>query len=214
VSRLWIRLVFTLIVCCGACCAQWELGLLGGGAMASVGTSISNGTAGSANSGFKEGFVGGALLGSDSNDHWAGEVRYLYRSGDAKLSSGSSEATFAAYQQIVHFDLLYHFQKRSSKVRFFVAAGGGGRFMSATGSGSAYQPLSEIAILTHGRQTVGVIDAGAGVKFKIGSRLSFRIEAHDYLSPAPSTVIAPVPGAKSSGWMSDIMPLAGLSYNF
>ena len=210
-----LRGLCILALACGSCAAQWELGGFGGFAT-TVGSSVTNAAGVSADSGFKSSWVGGAVFGNDSNDHWGGEVRYFYRAGDAKLSSGSTEATFAANQQFVSFDLLYHFQKRSAhpKARFFIAGGGGGRFIDGTGQGTAVQPLSDIAILTQGRETLGVVDFGAGVKVRMGKHTQFRVEVHDYMSPASTKVIAPVPGAHTSGWMQDIVPSAGISYTF
>jgi hypothetical protein len=59
-----------------------------------------------------------------------------------------------------------------------------------------------------------LVSVGAGVKVSMGKRLLLRVEFRDYMSPFPTQVIAPSPGAKLGGWMHDLLPQAGVSYSF
>jgi hypothetical protein len=54
---------------------------------------------------------------------------------------------------------------------------------------------------------------GGGVKFNIAKSTTLRLEVHDYLTPFPSKLIAPVSGSVG-GWLQDIVVSAGISFSF
>ncbi len=171
------------------------------------------GPAGSADAGLHNGGAVGVLFGQDMFEHWGGEVRYLYRAGSLKLSSGGTTASFAARTHIVHYDFLAHFSSRESYVRPFVAFGAGVRVWQGVGRESSAQPLGQFGALTSTIETLPMGDVGAGVKFNM-RKLQFRVEARDYVSGAPNKVIAPAPGMTLNGWLQDIVGLAALSYRW
>jgi hypothetical protein len=59
-----------------------------------------------------------------------------------------------------------------------------------------------------------VIDAAVGVRVKYQNRVELRFEVRDYMSPAPSQVIAVAPGASLSGWFNDIVASGSIGYSF
>jgi len=197
----------------GAFAQQWNLGVLGGFAYAPTLT-VTNGSA-TASSGFRNGPVLGAFFGEDNAGHWGGEVRYLYRGSDLTLTSGSVNTRFTAHSQLVHYDFLFYpTSTRESRVRPFAAFGAGMRFVQATGVESATQPLGRFAALTATRESLPTGDFGLGVKVQLTSKAQLRFEARDYLSPAPEKVIATAPGARTSGWLNDVMGIASIAYSW
>jgi len=191
---------------------QWEVGAIGGyGFTPSLTVKA---PAGSATTGFNNGPVAGAFGGNDSNEHWSGEVRYLYRYSDLNLSSGSTTLNFGGHTQIITGDILGHLRPRSARIRPFVALGGGMKIINGTGAESASQPLGNIAALTHTQEVHPVGDVGIGVKVNLSTHVRLRFEVHDYMSPPPGKVITPAPGGSIGGWMNDIQALVSISYAF
>ena len=99
-------------------------------------------------------------------------------------------------------------------VRPFVAAGGGVKWYSGTGTEQVYQPLSNIAVFSDVRDMRPLVSVGAGVKFNIAKSALLRLEIHDYLTPFPSTLIAPVSGSTVGGWLQDFVASVGISFGF
>ena len=121
---------------------------------------------------------------------------------------------FGGHSDLMHADFLRHFAPRESKVRPFIAVGGGVRFLAGTGTESSTQPLGNYAALTATRESLPVIDAAVGVRVKYQNRVELRFEVRDYMSPAPSQVIAVAPGASLSGWFNDIVASGSIGYSF
>ncbi len=209
--------VITFLLSLGAvapdCSAQkWEIGVLGGG---SINNSVSvSSPAGNGDVGFKSGPAVGAFFGS-SGRKWGGELRYEYLPGDLKVSSGGTEATYSGMAHAIHYDAIYHFASTEAAIRPFVSGGGGVKIFEGTGNPvAAGQQLSGLALLTHTYETKGLATVGGGIKAKIGSRMIFRVEVQDFITPFPRKVIAPAPGAKISGILHDIVFTAGLGIMF
>lgn len=209
----------TITICCSAvllalapaCMAQeWEVGGLGGYGF-QTGLSAKN-AAGSAATGFKSGGTWGAVGGQNMHRRLGGEIRYEFRWGDAKVSSGGQEAAFRAHAHLIHYDLLYHFADKGSKVRVFVAAGGGAKVIRGTGAEQAYQPLNQFVLLTKTREILPMASLGGGVKVRLNEWLMLRAEVRDFLTPPPQKILAPAPGAQISGWLHDIVPMVGLHF--
>jgi len=87
---------------------------------------------------------------------------------------------------------------------------GDGQTIVVTGG----QPLGRFAALTATREILPTADVGVGVKFDLKKHLRFRAELRDYISAAPSSVIAPAAGASISGIAHDILGFAGLGYTW
>ena len=207
------KLAFTGLLMAGVACAQeheWEVGAIGGFGYAPHLT-VSKGSQ-SADTGIRHGGVVGVFGGEDMYNYWSGELRYLYRFDGLKLSSGNIKApNFSAHTHIITADFLGHFRPRGSKTRPFIAFGGGAKVMVGTGIESASQPLGNFAALTATHEILPVADVGAGIKFDIHKNVRFRVEARDYISPAPNKVIAPAPGASLGGVLNDIQGMIAFS---
>jgi len=207
------RILLTLLVAGSAAYAQtYYVGVLGGYGYAPSLT-VTNST-GSADTGLKSGGVMGALLGGDTSKHWGGEVSYLYRFSDLKLSSGGTEVDFGGRTHVITGDILGYFTPKGASVRPYVSFGGGVRILVGTGTESASQPLGNYAALTATTETLAVGDFGLGVKFKLGKSTQMRVEVRDYIGPAPDKVIAPAPGAKMSSMLNDITFLVSIAYTW
>ena len=143
---------------------------------------------------------------------WSGELRYLYRFDDLKLSSGSVKAPdFSAHTHILTADFLGHFRPKESRVRPFIAFGGGAKIMVGSGIESAGQPLGNFVGLTATHEILPVADIGGGIKINLHKNLRLRVEMRDYISPVPNKVLAPAPGANLGGVLNDIQGMVGLS---
>ena len=188
----------------------WEVGVGGGGSF--FPSQTVNNPAGNATAGFNNGLAVSAWLGNNSGRKLGGELRYDYEKADLALSSGGTKATFAGRTNAIHYDFLLHLASDEASVRPFLAAGGGVKVYSGTGTESAVQPLSNIAFLTKTSETTALFSLGAGVKFNISRIAQLRLDMHDYMTPFPKNVIAPAAGSKVSGWVQDFVVMAGLSF--
>jgi outer membrane protein W len=192
---------------------KWEVGFAAGGSFLTSQT-ISN-PAGNADATRDPGLALSAWLDNNMGTGlFSGELRYDHENGDLKLSSGGTNVKFASQSNAVHYDFLYNFTSSESAVRPFVAAGGGVKWYSGTGTEQVYQPLSNIAVFSDVRDMRAMVSVGAGVKFNIAKSILMRLEVHDYLTPFPSTLIAPVTGSSVSGWLQDFVVSAGFSFGF
>jgi hypothetical protein len=189
----------------------WEIGVAAGYGF-SRDVKIESATA-QASGGLRPGFAFGVVAGNHVRSWLSGEARYTYRQNDLRLSGGGAEARFDAESHVLHYDFLFSAGKRGS-IQPFLAAGAGIRYFRGTGRESSSQALSRVAILTRTDDLRPLISLGAGIRIPLSSLLSLRVEARDYLSPFPTEVIAPVPGARTSGWLHDFVPMVGLSFTF
>jgi hypothetical protein len=83
-----------------------------------------------------------------------------------------------------------------------------------TGVESASQPLARFAALTATHEILPTAGVGVGVKIALKQHVRLRVEVRDYISAAPSGVIAPAHGLSINGISHDILGLAGLSYTW
>ena len=191
---------------------KWEVG---GGVGGSFYTSQDYKNAlGSAKAGLSDGVSASFWLGNNSGNLLGGELRYDYENTDLKLSSGATRVSFGADTHAFHYDFLLHLTPRGTRVRPYLAGGGGVKLFRGTGKEAAFQPLSSIALLTKTNEVKGLVSVGGGLKFAVARALQLRVEIHDYLTPFPKTVIAPAQGSKVGGWLQDFVALAGLSVTF
>ena len=175
--------------------------------------SVSSGAA-SGTAGFSNGVAFGALLGNQMNRWVGGEARYTYREDDLQVSSGSTKAKADAQSHALHYDVLVHLATKESAVRPFIAAGAGVKLYRGTGAEPAFQPLSNLAVLTHTTEAQPMISIGAGVKFSMSRHTLLRLDFRDYATPIPTNLLAAPPPARISGWLHDLVFLVGVSTVF
>jgi hypothetical protein len=159
------------------------------------------------------GLTASAWLANNNTEHWGGEIRYDFQQGELQLKSGGGRATFSGMSHAVHYDIHLHTTGQDARVRPFFAFGGGVKVYRGTGTEVAAQPLNNLALLTKTTDLRPMASVGAGIKVN-GRRMGFRIEAHDYMSPFPSNVIAPAMNSSVSGWIHDFVVSAGISFFF
>ena len=163
--------------------------------------------------GFQPGPSAGGLLGQNMGEHFGGEIRYLFAQNDLKLSSGSAETKFGGRAHIMNYDVLVYATGRRARVRPYAAFGGGLKRYEGTGVEQAFQPLSNLALLTKTKQTLPTADFGGGVKFHLSRNTALRVEFRDYLTEVPR-VFEASPGAKISGLLHHWVPAIGFSWTF
>src|SRR6266446_1110766 len=210
-----MKLARMLVVCAvasmpAAMAQRWEFG---GGAGGGFYTSQDvSGSAGSAAAKIQSNVAAGAWLDNNGRGRWGGEARYDYQRGALQLSSVGTQAAFGAETHALHYDILWHAAPSGTRVRPFVAAGGGVKVYRGTGTEVLFQPLSNFALLTKARNLTALVSVGGGVKIQLTSRVQLRLDLHDYLTPFPTQVITPNVGSKVGGWLHDFVPMVGLSY--
>lgn len=192
---------------------KWEVGFGAGGSFLTSET-ITN-PAGNADATRNPGLALSAWVDNNiGSGLFGGELRYDHEMGDLKLSSGGVSTTFGSQSNAVHYDFLLNFASSEAAIRPFVAVGGGVKWYSGTGTEQVYQPLSNIAVFSDVRDLRAMASVGAGVKFNIAKSTTLRLEVHDYMTPFPSKLIAPVGGSSVGGWLQDIVASVGISFSF
>lgn len=212
--RLFVRsaLIFAFATFAVCMAQQWELGGAGGYGFYKNQT-VSRGSD-QASAGFRHGFAVSAVAGHDSTRYMSGEIRYTYRDSDLKLSSGATDVRFPGEAHVVNYDVLLHATPKGSRFRPFFAFGGGIKVFRGTGQESESQPLDNLAVLTKTSELKPLVSIGGGVRYQISKHAFLRFDFRDYMTPFPTEVIAPVPGAKLSGWLHDFVPMVGISAHF
>jgi hypothetical protein len=208
-KTLQMMLVCSAALAPWAIAQSWEVGGGVGGGFYTSDTVTS--PAGSASAKILTGLAGSAWVGNTWQGRWSGELRYDYGMGDLALSQGGTKATFGAHTQQFHYDLMWHATSSESRIRPYVAVGAGVKLYQGVGAQMAYQPLSNVALLTQQQDLTPMVSAGAGVKFQISSHFQLRMDVHDYLTPFPKNVITPN-GGRVGGWLQDFVPMIGISY--
>jgi hypothetical protein len=204
--------ITTLMLAAAASCfgQQWEFGGVGGaGFLSNVNVSS---PVGSATAGFQTGGAFGGFIGQNLYPHWSGELRYVYLQNDLHISAGGANATFTGNAQVLHYDVLYHTNRKGSKMQAFVAVGGGMKIYRGTGAEAAYQPNYQYGYFTKAQQLKPMADAGVGLRFELRPGLYVRTEIRDYVTAFPTSIIAPAPGAKFGKILNDFVPTVGFSY--
>jgi hypothetical protein len=209
--RFDLRLVcaVTLLAAPAALAQKWEFG--GGAGMGFyTSTDVQNpGGAASARPG--DGLAASAWLTNDTGRVWGGEIRYDYQRGDMQLSSGGTHASFASQSHAIHYDFLLHFAPKDAHLRPYAAFGAGVKMYQGIGTEVAFQPLSQVALLTKTTDLRPMASVGFGVKMRAGKRLGLRFEVHDFMTPFPDKMIAAAQGSKVGGWVNDFVATVGVS---
>jgi len=197
---------------CAVWCQHWEVGASAGyGLYRDV--RVSNGSV-SGQTGFASGVAFGGVFGNETTRHFGGEARYTFRSDDLRVSSGSTTVRAGGQSHALHYDLLIHAAPQESRVRPFVAIGGGIKVYRGTGVEPAFQPLSGLIVLTHTTETQALISAGAGMKFRLSPRSLVRVDFRDYMTPFPGNLLARRANTQASGWVHDFILMVGISGTF
>lgn len=214
-KQVWTRAVLlgslSAALALPASAQSFEVGVLGGGAF-HFDRPVTGAATG--NAGFKPGWSAGGVLTHNTPGRWGGEVRYQFQKTDLRASSGGQSVTFAGQAHLAHYDVLLYSNTREDAVRPFVAFGAGIKGYRGTGVEQAFQPLTNVALLSQVQQWQPMLSFGAGIKWRVGNRLLMRAEVRDYVTPFPKNVVVPSPGNKIGGWLHDITPLFGISYLF
>ena len=206
-------LVLTVVILAAASAAfaqQWEFGAVGGGSLLSD-VPVS-GPAGKATAGFAPGAAFGAFFGENLYSHVTGELRYEYLQSDLRLSSGGQTAQFTGAEHALHFDIVYHTNRKESRTQFFASVGGGVKLFRGTGAPEAYQALSEIGYFTKTQAIKPMVSVGGGLTFQLAPRIFLRAEIRDFITTFPTALITPAPGMKFGSLLNDIVPLVGITY--
>jgi len=204
--------VLVFLSSCALFAQKWEVGAAGGGSFYTS-QSLTN-SPDSADATFNMAIAASAWLGNDSGKYIGGEVRYDYEASEPQLKGGGATVTFGGHSQAVHYDFIFHFTPRTSRVRPFVAAGAGIKVYQGTGQENAFQPLQDVALLTRMQDLTPMVSAGAGVKVAVTSNIQLRLEVHDFMTPFPKQVIVPNVGTTGGGWFHNIVPMFGISFTF
>jgi hypothetical protein len=189
---------------------KWEFGVgAGGGFYSSQDVRLGSSSAAAK---LKTNVAVSTWVGENISERWSGELRYSYQLGDMQLKKDSTEAVFGAETHSINYNFLLHTKPSEAKVRPFVSAGAGIKLYRGTGTEAVTQPLSQYALLTRAKDLTGVVSVGAGVKVKLGTHASLRLDVHDYMSPFPKQVITPNVGANVEGWLHDIVPMVSIVF--
>ena len=191
---------------------KWEFGGGVGGSFY-LSRDISNGSA-AASAKIDTNVASGVWLGQNLSNKWGGEIRYDYQRGDMQLSNGAVSTSFGGESHALHYDILWHVTPRDSKVRPFLAVGGGFKDYRGTGAEVQSQPLSQFALLTKGNQLEALLSLGAGVKLQLAQHFQVRLEVHDYITPFPKEIIQPNTGSHVGGVLQNIVPMLAIAYTF
>lgn len=190
---------------------SWELGVAAGYGFYKNVTATNR--VGEASVGFKPGVAFGVVAGNETNRWFGGEARYTYRQNDLKVSGEGTEARFDGEAHALNYDFVFHLARRPARVRPFLAAGAGVKIYRGTGRESAFQPLNTFVALSRTTQVTPLVSVGGGFKISLNQYMTLRVEARDFAGTFPDQVIAPLPGTKVRGWLHDIVPMIGLSFN-
>jgi len=164
--------------------------------------------------GFAPGLAFGGLLGNNISRLVGGEIRYTFRVDDLHVSSSGQKALAGGQSHALHYDVLIHATGKEAAVRPFLAVGAGAKLYRGTGAEPVFQPLSNLVVLTHTRQSEALISVGGGVKIAASRRTLVRLDFRDYATPRPDELLALPPNVKSSGWMHDFVFLVGIGTTF
>jgi hypothetical protein len=198
----------------GTCLAQhqWEIG---GSAGAGYYTNLKvKSPLGKADAGFKIGPAVGVFGTQNLYKKLSGSFHYLYQSNTLKVNSGGTKASFSGDSHAAWYDLQLYKGEPDDKTRAYLVAGAGVKVYRGTGAEQVFQPNMQYVLLTKTKDVQPMVTFGGGVKHRLRGRSYLHLEVRDYLTPAPTSVLAPSPGASMSGWIHDIVPSIGFSFGF
>jgi len=189
---------------------QWEVGGFAGGGF--LNTVPVTSTVGTATAGFQNGAAFGGYVGFNQYKHIGGELHYTYLQSNLSLKSGGNSASFSGMSHVVGYDVIFKTTRNNGKVQLFAAVGGGLKVFQGTGKEAAYQPLSQFGYFTKTQALKPMGDFGVGVKVALTKKVFLRTEFRDYITPFPTQVLTPPPGAKYGTLLHDLVPMVGLGF--
>jgi Outer membrane protein beta-barrel domain len=192
--------------------AQFELGGAIGYGIYRNGTVFGAGA--TAEAGIRNRFAAGAVVGEEAFEYISGEIRYLYHDGHPFISSGGTRTDIQGQSHTITYDLLFHFEPRERRLRFFAAGGAGAKGYIIAGPAPTVQPLANVVTLTTQDQWMLVVDVGGGVKYALTKHVQLRGDFRDYLTKFPKQQLAPAAGNTARGIFQQFTPLFGVSYVF
>jgi len=168
-----IQLSVLLLAAAGSTCfaQQWEFGG-GAGAGFLPGVPVT-GSVGTATAGFQSGISAGAFVGQNLYNHLSGELHYGFQQSNLRLQSNGTEATFSGMTHVVHYDLVYHTNRKGSRSQYFASAGAGLKIFRGTGTEEAYQPLSQFGYFTKTQALKPMATVAVGVRTPCRRGFSF-----------------------------------------
>lgn len=190
---------------------QWEIGAVGGFGFYHNLTIQS--PAGEGKVGFGPRFVVGGLLGKSLSMHLRGEFRYTFQDGDLAVVSGPLEANLDGDAHSFHYNLLFAGKNSQATLVPFFEIGGGVKLYRGTQEESPSQPLMGLARLVQTKDLRPVATIGAGLRWRVHSRMNFRFEFQDFATSFPAHVIVPAQGARINGWIHAFVPTLGISFD-
>jgi opacity protein-like surface antigen len=169
---------------------------------------------GSAKAGFGPRFTLSGVLGHNLGEHLGIEGRYTFQDGDLELRGEGTEANLDGDAQSVLGELLLYANRKESRFRLFAAVGGGVKVYQGTQLITGPRPLSDFAMLDKASQARGLLTFGGGVKYSLTPHWLVRLDVRDYVTPFPTGVITPAPGATLHGRLNDLVSSLGFSRTF
>jgi opacity protein-like surface antigen len=191
---------------------QWEMGATVGYGFYRDGSILS--PYGTAEAGIRNRFAAGILLGDDFLEYVSAEFDYLYHDGHPFLRAPGVDTDIQGQSDALTCSLLFHFKKRESRWRPFLAGGTGAKEYVIAGPAPFPQPIPQIASLTANDVWKVAFSAGGGVKFRLIPHMLLRAEFRDYITTFPRQQIVPAPHNTARGIFEQFTPLCGLSYTF
>jgi hypothetical protein len=119
--------------------------------------------------------------------------------------------TAGGHSHAVHYDILIHATSKERSPRPFFAVGAGVKYYRGTGEELAYQPLSNLVVLTHTNEAQPLISVGGGVKLPVSRRALVRVDFRDYVTPYPGNLLALPPNSRGGGWLHNFVVMVGIS---
>jgi len=196
---------------------KWELGGLGGYGWTQS-SSVSNATIPGSNSaeiGFPSRATVGVVFAENPYRYWGGEIRWLFQWGGPQIERNGIKTSTTGYSNLVTYDFVVYPVRREAGIRPYLAGGAGVKAYTGTGFGFVGQtPTAALAVLRSITEAEPVISVGGGVKCMLAKQMQFRLDFRAYFTPTPNEVIRPIGGAVIHGWLSNLVPTAGISYVF
>ena len=197
---------------------QWEIGAVGGYGWYRN-SSLSNSTifnpSASAEVGFPSRATVGVVFGETPFHHLGGEARWLFQWGGPQIIANGVKTSMPGYSNLFTYDLMIYPTSSESGLRPYLAAGAGGKIYTGTGLEFVGQlPTAALAVLRPVTQAEAAISVGGGLKYRFAKHAQVRIDIRAYFTPTPDALIHPTNFSVIHGWLSEIVPTAGLSYVF
>jgi hypothetical protein len=211
-------IVLALAASCPLIAQHWEIGALGGYGWYRNST-ISNPTIAnpqdSGTVGFPSRATLGVVFGETPYHHLGGEVRWLYQWGGPQIESNGIKTSMTGYSNLVTYDFVIYPVRSESGLRPYFAGGAGAKIYTGTGFRYLGQGVTaDLGLLRPVTQVEPAISVGGGVKYLLAKHVQCRLDFRAYLTPTPNEVIRPTGFSAIHGWLSTLVPTAGLSYVF